>query len=103
MKWIGVFAIVFILNSLCFAADSATDFFESNIRPLLIKHCFECHGRSDVESGLRVDSREALLTGGDNGPAILPGRADQSLLIQALRHTHDIKMPPQQALKWMDC
>jgi hypothetical protein len=70
-------------------------FFESKIRPVLAGTCFNCHGGQKVSHGLHVDSREALLKGGDSGPALVPGAPDKSLLIQAVRHSHEsIKMPP---------
>lgn len=66
-------------------AEAATpEFFEARVRPLLVNSCVECHGDKE-EGGLRVDSREALLKGGDSGPAIVPGDADKSLLIQAVK------------------
>jgi len=69
-------------------------FFELKIRPVLAATCFKCHGGEKVDHGLRVDSREALAKGGDSAPAIIPGEPDKSLLIQAIRNTHDeIKMP----------
>ena len=74
-------------------------FFESRVRPTLIQHCFECHGQKNTRGGLRVDSREALLKGGDSGPALIPGKASESLLIQAI-HRVDPKraMPPKATL-----
>jgi hypothetical protein len=80
------------------SADAET-FFETNIRPILADTCFRCHGGKKVSNGLRVDSREALLKGGQRGAAIIPGEPDRSLLIQALRHEHpDVKMPPDRRL-----
>jgi cytochrome c553 len=74
-------------------------FFESRIRPVLAGSCFKCHGPKRANNGLRVDSREALLKGGQHGPAILPGRPDKSLLIRALgRLDAEIKMPPDKPL-----
>jgi hypothetical protein len=72
------------------------EFFESKIRPVLVKYCFECHSSqaARVRGGLLLDSREALLQGGDKGPAVVPGKPEQSLLIQALRHD-GLKMPPK--------
>ena len=72
-------------------------FFESNIRPVLVKHCYECHSTqsSTSEGGLRVDSRQAIRKGGDRGPAVVPGSAAKSLLLAAVAHTDpDLKMPP---------
>lgn len=66
-------------------ANSELDFFESKVRPLLSKHCYECHGQTRVKSGLRLDARAFILEGGDTGPAAVPGKPDESLLIQVLR------------------
>jgi hypothetical protein len=74
-------------------------FFESSIRPLLVEHCQKCHGPAKQFNGLRVDSREALVRGGDLGAAIVPGQPEASLLIRAVRHTDDdLKMPPESKL-----
>jgi hypothetical protein len=78
-------------------ADNA--FFEARVRPVLAEACFKCHGGAKTSSGLRVDSREALLKGGEHGPALRPGQPDQSLLMQAMRHSHDeLRMPPGKKL-----
>jgi hypothetical protein len=78
---------------------AAERLFESKIRPVLAGRCWKCHGGDKARGGLRLDSREALLEGGDHGPAIVPGDPEKSLLIQAIRHAHDeIKMPPKQRL-----
>ena len=60
------------------------DFFESRIRPILAANCFDCH-TTDKKGGLRLDSREAILEGGESGPAMVPGKPDDSLMIQAVR------------------
>ena len=58
-------------------------FFESKIRPLLEKNCYECHSHgSRIKGGLTLDSRKGLLTGGDTGPAIVPGQPAESLLLR---------------------
>src|SRR5262245_29496157 len=76
-------------------AEDAEAFFETKLRPVLADTCLKCHGGKKVSNGLRVDSREALLKGGEHGPAIVPGDPDKSLLIQAIRRVHaEIKMPP---------
>ncbi len=78
-------------------ADKADQvhFFENKIRPALIEHCYECHNSGGkAEGGLKLDFREGLLKGGDRGPAIVPGKAAESLLIQAIRHEQeDLRMP----------
>jgi hypothetical protein len=74
-------------------------FFETKVRPVLAGACFKCHGGEKVRGGLRIDSRAALLRGGDHGPAVVPGDPDNSLLIQAVRHAReDVKMPPGKRL-----
>src|SRR5690348_9928946 len=74
--------------------DSAS-FFEAKVRPVLAETCFRCHGGEKTSGGLRVDSRRSLLEGGDSGPAIAPGDAEESLLVQAVRRTHEsLRMPP---------
>ncbi len=85
------------------AAQAATEaanlaFFENHIRPVLVEHCHECHSASakKLKGGLRVDSRAALIKGGDTGPAIAPGDPAKSLLLRAIRHEHpDLAMPPK--------
>jgi len=80
-------------------AGDADTFFEINIRPVLAGSCFKCHGGKKTSHGLRVDSREALLKGGESGPALIPGEPAKSLLIQAIQYTHDdLKMPPDKPL-----
>lgn len=72
-------------------------FFEKRIRPVFVKSCFPCHSANakELKSGLALDDREALLKGGDSGPAVVLGRPDESLLITSLRHSApDLKMPP---------
>jgi hypothetical protein len=77
----------------------ADDLFELEIRPILAQTCFPCHGGKKTSGGLRVDSREALLKGGDGGPAIVPAHAEQSSLIRAIRHEDEaLKMPPSRRL-----
>lgn len=80
-----------------FAAEPTAEqlkFFENRVRPLLVEHCQSCHGSQKEWAGLRLDSRVAILKGGESGPAAVPGKPDDSLLIQAVRQTGDIAMPP---------
>ena len=75
-------------------AAEADDRFESNVRPLLIERCHKCHAGTMTKGGLRLDSREAVLRGGESGPAIVAGKPDESLLMQAVRHQNGLEMPP---------
>ena len=71
------------------------EFFEKQIRPVLVEHCYECHSER-ADGGLQLDSREGLLRGGDSGAALIPGKADLSLLIEAVGYQNlDFQMPPQ--------
>src|SRR4051812_3222520 len=79
------------------------EFFEKKIRPVLVEHCYGCHStaareKKKLRGGLLLDSRKGLLEGGDSGPALVPGKPDESLLLKTLRHTEDVKMPPRQKL-----
>ncbi len=72
------------------------EFFEARVRPILVDKCIKCHGPTKQSSGLRLDSREAVLRGGESGPAaVVAARPDESLLVQAVAQTHaELKMPP---------
>jgi len=73
-----------------------TAFFESKVRPLLLAQCYSCHGDKAVQGGLRLDSRDALLKGGEHGAALIAGRPEQSLLIRAIQYTDkSLQMPPK--------
>jgi len=86
--------------ALLLAAPDDAEFFEKRIRPVLHASCIPCHGPDKIKAGLRLDSRGALLHGGDSGPALKIGDPDASLLIKALRQTDpDLAMPPKKAGK----
>lgn len=80
------------------ASAAASDFFETAIRPVLVARCQSCHGDEKPKSGLSVTTRAALVAGGKNGPAVVPGKPEESLLIEALRHEGDLRMPPKKPL-----
>src|SRR5262245_37117786 len=72
-------------------------FFEAKVRPLLVEHCYECHsqGAKTLQGGLLLDAAEGVRTGGDNGPVVVPGKLDDSRLIEAVRYKNvDLQMPP---------
>ncbi|MSO50450.1 MAG: DUF1549 domain-containing protein [Acidobacteria bacterium] len=68
------------------AAAQAPEFFEARVRPILAANCYECHAET-AKGDLRMDSLEALLKGGESGPALVPGDPDKSLMIQAVRQS----------------
>lgn len=95
-----------------FTADQL-EFFEKQVRPILVARCYECHSGklAEPKSGLRVDSREALLKGGDTDAAIVPGDAKNSLLIDAINYGDTFQMPKKSKMpaediavltKWVD-
>jgi hypothetical protein len=90
-----------ILLALASTVRASDDFFEKRIRPLLVEHCYQCHSAQSerLKGDLRLDSRAAMLKGGSTGPAIVPGKPDDSFLIKAVRHhDKDLQMPPKSRL-----
>lgn len=88
--WLGLIATTVA------SADDRDDFFESKIRPTLVNSCLRCHGELKASGELRVDSRDALLKGGESGPAIVPGKPAESRLIRAIERHDDVSaMPPE--------
>ena len=80
------------------ADDAGVEFFEKKIRPVLVKHCYECHSADakKLGGGLLLDHREGLRKGGETGSALVVGKPDESLLIKAIRYEDDsLKMPPK--------
>jgi Protein of unknown function (DUF1549)/Protein of unknown function (DUF1553)/Planctomycete cytochrome C len=68
-------------------------FFEAKVRPLLVEHCWSCHGPDETKGGLRLDSKGAFLQGGDSGAVVVSGKPSESLLIEAIRY-ESLEMPP---------
>jgi hypothetical protein len=77
-----------------------SEFFEKQVRPVLVDRCYECHSaEKKTKGGLALDTRASTLKGGDNGPALVAGDPEKSLLIEAVRYTnHDMQMPPKKKL-----
>jgi hypothetical protein len=99
---LAVCVIFPVLSSTTTASDpdfapADIEFFEKRIRPLLVSRCYECHSAAakQLQAGLRLDSREAMLRGGDGGRAVVPGKPDDSLLIHAVRYDEELEMPPK--------
>jgi uncharacterized protein DUF1553/uncharacterized protein DUF1549/cytochrome c/3-keto-disaccharide hydrolase len=74
------------------------EFFEKKIRPILVENCHKCHGPQKHQGNLRLDSRAAALAGGDSGAVIVPGKPDESLLVEAINYK-SLEMPPDSRLK----
>src|SRR4051794_23365451 len=77
--------------------------FEKKVRPILVDRCYSCHSaeadrKGKLKGGLTLDTKDGLLKGGARGPALVPGKPQDSLLLQALRHDGDVKMPPRTKL-----
>ncbi len=100
MKPLGnLCALVFAAALNSRAADAGEQHFIQRVKPLLESRCVSCHGPEKIKAGLRLDSREAMLKGGENGPALVPGKPSQSLLLQAVMHSKkDLEMPPKERL-----
>ena len=74
-------------------AETPEELFEKQIRPVLATKCIKCHGPKKQEGKLRLDSRAAMLKGGESGPAFVPGKPDESLIVEAMRY-ESYEMPP---------
>src|SRR5262252_7931130 len=84
--------VLFVQIQLHAQTPGQKEFFETRIRPLLAQQCFVCHTNSKM-GGLRLDSIDDMLKGGEHGPAFVPGDPDKSLLIASVRHSGELKMP----------
>ena len=104
MRDLRLLAIAVVISSLAQleAAEITADqleFFESKIRPVLIRECYGCHSNKsgNVRGGLRLDTKQLMLIGGGSGPAIVPGNLEESWLYNAINHL-DYQMPPNRKL-----
>ncbi|TWU47888.1 PSD1 and planctomycete cytochrome C domain-containing protein [Rubripirellula reticaptiva] len=97
---ISTFVVQTLLCPASQAGEAATpdqiEFFEREVRPVLAEHCYSCHsaGSKTLQAGLALDSRAAMLAGGDSGESIVPGDPDSSVLIEAIRY-ESYEMPPK--------
>lgn len=79
-------------------ADDKADYFENHVRPILAVHCYSCHGPDKSKGNIRLDSVSEIMKGLDSGPLFIPGKPEQSRLMELLNHSADIKMPPKKKL-----
>ncbi|WP_240772738.1 PSD1 and planctomycete cytochrome C domain-containing protein [Phragmitibacter flavus] len=81
------------------AQRAAIKFFETDVRPILVNRCYDCHGESKQKGGLRADHIGYLKAGGDTGPALVPGKPEESTLMEAVHYKNeDFQMPPKEKL-----
>src|SRR5262245_58652387 len=95
-QWTATVPLVLLLSGRASGQPPAdpVQFYTNQVKPLLVAKCLQCHAQTAM-GGLRLDSRETLMKGGNSGPALSGGPASNSLLIQVVTHTHaKIKMPP---------
>ena len=100
-RFLASFVVLTLFATSSLSADerAAAQFFENKVRPLLAERCFECHSEEKQKGGLRLDDLGHILSGGDTGPALVAGKPDDSLLIEAVRYTDpDFEMPPKEQL-----
>jgi hypothetical protein len=92
---IGCMTALALLGCIARTSPAQSDVYTKEVQPILQNNCYGCH-TAKMRGGLRLDSREAMLKGGDTGPALVPGKPQQSLLLQAISYTNaDLKMPPK--------
>jgi cytochrome c553 len=85
------------------AATGDEEFFERRVRPILAEHCWSCHGAKKQEGGLRLDSRQGLVQGGDGGPVVDLAEVPASRMLKAIRRDGaDLEMPPPPAARLPD-
>jgi hypothetical protein len=98
MRRATLLAAILIIQGAWPASGGDTSFFEAKIRPVLIERCYRCHAveTGKAKGGLTLDTRDGVRKGGDTGPAVVPGKPDESLLLAAIRYHDDaLKMPPK--------
>ncbi len=74
-------------------------FYETKVLPVLKSNCIACHSEKNISSGLSLETQESILKGGNRGPTVKKGDPEASLMVKALRHSGDLKMPPGRKLK----
>ena len=99
-RFISLFLALGLLSPLAHAQEfdaASLEFFEKQVRPILVARCYECHDSKQKEpkGKLRVDSRQSLLDGGETGPAIVPGKPKEGLFVDAINYGETYQMPPK--------
>ena len=102
MRALSTVLLLFTATQFAAAADMTPDqrnFFEQKIRPVLVKQCYECHSQTSKKLGgkLLLDAPSEMIAGGESGPAVIPGKPDESLIVQAVCYD-GLEMPPKKRL-----
>ena len=102
MRWSGGSLLLLLFTGAAFAATpeptpEQVKFFEEKVRPILAENCYKCHGSEQQKGSLRLDLREAALAGGEDGPVIVPGQPEKSVLVDAIKW-ESFEMPPKNKL-----
>lgn len=87
---------------LLFAADKDDAFFDKRVAPILTRRCLGCHNQELNDGNISFLDRDSVLKGGPHGPAIVPGHPEKSVLIRAIQHDGDVRMPPGPKLSARD-
>ena len=96
LTWLGLSLTTALAADL---KPADVEFFESKIRPVLVAECYECHDAKKQKGDLRLDYRDGLLKGGEEGAAIIPGDAKKSILIQSMDYSHETLQMPKKRPK----
>jgi hypothetical protein len=100
-RWTVICGLLAFSHPLSAASPPDIAFFEKHIRPVLVEQCYQCHsaGAKKLKAGLRLDYQGGWEKGGESGPALVPGKPEESRLLEAIRyHNPDLEMPPKGAL-----
>ena len=104
LRWAAVVVVCLCaVAQFAISVEPRAEHFARHVQPLLASRCLNCHGPDEQEGGLRLDSRAAALKGGERGPAVIPEKPAESLLIRAIKHEkHEYAMPPKEKLAAAD-
>src|SRR5207244_1226370 len=97
----GILLVALAGTATLAAQDTGVEYFEKKIRPVLMDRCYKCHSAQaeKLKGGLRLDTREDLLKGGESGPAIVPGSLEKSRLVRVIRYYDEhVQTPPKEKL-----
>src|SRR5262245_53738817 len=99
----SAFFVLSLAAALSFSAEKnptpeQLQFFEAKVRPVLATNCYKCHGPDNRSNKLRRDGMATILAGGESGQAIVPGKPEKSLLVEAINYD-SLEMPPDGKLK----